>query len=142
MKIAQGSTVELHFVIRLEDGSIAENTRNYPAPACLVLGDGSLTEGFEACLIGLEAGNKQSFTLPPEQAFGSANPDNVHYFERSRFNDGAPAEVGAIIAFSQPNGQEIPGIVRSVEGDSVTVDFNHPLAGQTINFDVEILKVS
>ncbi|MDO6685082.1 MULTISPECIES: FKBP-type peptidyl-prolyl cis-trans isomerase [unclassified Agarivorans] len=140
--IQQGSKVELHFVLKLSDGTIAESTYNYPKPAQLVVGDGSLTEGFERCLEGLKAGDKSQFELSAEQAFGPSNPDNIKYFERSKFGEEAPAEEGSIIAFAQPDGSEIPGIVREVTGDSVTVDFNHPLAGQTVIFEVEILAVN
>ncbi|MGO3644285.1 MAG: FKBP-type peptidyl-prolyl cis-trans isomerase, partial [Pseudoalteromonas sp.] len=52
-----------------------------------------------------------------------------------------PAEVGNIIAFTQPDGTELPGLVREVQGDSVTIDFNHPLAGQRLTFEVEIIEV-
>lgn len=140
--IQQGSKVELHFVLKLSDGSIAESTYNYPKPAQLVMGDGSLSEGFEQCLLGLKPGDKSQFELSSDQAFGQSNPDNIQHFERSKFGEDAPAEEGNIIAFAQPNGSEIPGIVRAVTGDSVTVDFNHPLAGQNVIFEVEILAVN
>ncbi|MDF2178228.1 FKBP-type peptidyl-prolyl cis-trans isomerase [Aliiglaciecola sp. CAU 1673] len=139
--INAGSEVVLHFDLKLQDGSAADSTRVNGKPAKLVIGDGSLTANFEACLMGLKEGDKKSFTLAPEDAFGLPNPDNIHHFDRSRFSADAPAKEGMIIAFTQPGGVEIPGIVRSVAGDSVTVDFNHPLAGQTVTFDVEILKV-
>lgn len=140
--IKLGSEVVLHFDLKLADGSAAESTRVHDKPAKLVVGDGSLTEGFERCLLGLVAGDKKEFELAPEDAFGQPNPDNIHHVDRSKFDAQTPAKEGMIIAFSQPNGQEIPGIVREVIGDSVTVDFNHPLAGQTVTFNVEILAVS
>jgi FKBP-type peptidyl-prolyl cis-trans isomerase SlpA len=105
------------------------------------MGDGSLTLSFEDCLLGLKTGDKKSFTLEADDAFGMPNPDNLHHLDRSKFNAETPAEVGMIIAFTQPDGSELPGIVREVTGESVTVDFNHPLAGQVITFDVEILSV-
>jgi len=140
-RITHDSEVLMHFSIMLADGSAAESTRVNNRPAKFVMGDGSITENFEKCLIGLCQGDKKSFELGPKDAFGMPNPDNFHYVERSRFSAQAPAEVGAIIAFTQPNGAELPGIVRAVEGDSVTVDFNHPLAGQTLTFEVEILEI-
>ena len=139
--ITSSSEVLMHFSIKLADGSAAESTRVNNRPAKFVMGDGSITENFEKCLLGLNVGDNKSFELGPEDAFGMPNPDNFHYVERSRFSADAPAEVGAIIAFTQPNGAELPGIVRAVEGDSVTVDFNHPLAGQTLTFEVEILEI-
>ncbi|MBZ6073248.1 FKBP-type peptidyl-prolyl cis-trans isomerase [Aeromonas schubertii] len=139
--IGADSQVIFHFTIKLEDGSVADSTRLGGKPARLVMGDGSLTPHFEACLLGLCAGDAKSFTLAPEQAFGLPNPDNVHHLDRAKFGADAEPEVGAIIGFSLPNGGEIPGIVRAVEGMSVTVDFNHPLAGHTVTFEVEILAV-
>lgn len=135
------SEVLMHFDLKLEDGSAADSTRVNNKPAKLVMGDGSLTDNFERCLLGLKEGDKKSFTLAPEDAFGMPNPDNIYHLERSRFELEEGVQEGMIIGFSQPDGSELPGIIRSVAGDSVTVDFNHPLAGQTVIFDVEILAV-
>lgn len=139
--IGSNSEVVLHFDLKLEDGSAADSTRVHNKPAKLTIGDGSLTPNFESCLLGLVIGDKKSFTLAPEDAFGSPNPDNIHHMDRAKFDAETPTEPGMIISFSQPGGGEIPGIIREVIGDSVTVDFNHPLAGQTVVFDVEILDV-
>lgn len=139
--IGSNSEVLLHFDLKLEDGSAADSTRVNNKPAKMRMGDGSLTANFEACLLGLKSGDKKTFTLVADDAFGMPNPDNIHHLEKSRFNPDTPVEEGMIIAFSQPDGSEVPGIIRSVAGDSVTVDFNHPLAGQTVIFDVEILSV-
>lgn len=140
--IAKGSEVLMHFDLKLEDGSAADSTRVNNKPAKLRLGDGSLTVNFEACLLGLKTGDRKAFTLNANDAFGQPNPDNIHHMDKSRFSADASPDIGMIIAFAQPDGSEIPGIIRDVQGDSVTVDFNHPLAGQTIIFDVEILSVN
>lgn len=141
MKIQSGCKVTFHFAIKLKDGSVADSTKVSGKPAQLVMGDGNLTPEFEQCLLGLETGAERSFELAPEQAFGLPNPDNIHHLDLAKFSSDAPAEAGTIVAFTQPDGSELPGIVREVVGDSVTVDFNHPLAGQTVIFEVEILTV-
>jgi len=142
MSIQSGSEVVFHFSIKLTDGSVADSTKVNNKPAKLVIGDGNLSQGFEQCLLGLAAGDEKSFTLEPEQAFGQPNPDNIYYLDRDKFGADVPAEEGAIVAFTQPDGSELPGVIRDVAGQSVTVDFNHPLAGQVLTFDVEILEVS
>ncbi|MGJ8681975.1 FKBP-type peptidyl-prolyl cis-trans isomerase [Paraglaciecola sp.] len=142
VEIKQNSEVVLHFDLKLADGSAADSTRVNDKPAKLVIGDGNLTQSFENCLLGLKTGDKKSFTLNPDEAFGQPNPDNIYYMEKSKFGSDTPAEEGMILAFTQPDGSELPGIVREVGGESVTVDFNHPLAGQVITFDVEILSVN
>ncbi|WP_064605828.1 FKBP-type peptidyl-prolyl cis-trans isomerase [Photobacterium sp. J15] len=139
--IKENSEVLMHFAIKLDDGSVADSTQAMGKPAKFRMGDGSLTENFEKCLLGLSVGQKSSFKLEPEDAFGPANPDNIHHLELSKFGADAPAEVGTIIAFSGPDGQDIPGIITEVAGDSVTVDFNHPLAGQRVTFDVEVVAI-
>lgn len=139
--IQAGSEVVFHFTIKLSDDSVADSTKVSNKPAKLVIGDGSLTKGFEDCLLGLEAGAEASFTLPPEQAFGQPNPDNIYYVDRTKFSEVTP-EVGTIVAFTQPDGNDLPGLIREVAGQSVTVDFNHPLAGQTLTFEVEIQEVN
>ncbi|MCF6457106.1 FKBP-type peptidyl-prolyl cis-trans isomerase [Pseudoalteromonas sp. MMG024] len=141
LKIGENSEVIFHFSIKLEDGSAADSTKVHNKPAKLVMGDGSLTANFEKCLLGLCQGDEKSFKLAPEDAFGMPNPDNIYYVDRSKFGTDTPAEVGAIIAFTQPDGTDLPGLIREVAGDSVTVDFNHPLAGQQVEFEVEILEV-
>ncbi len=139
--IAKDSAVTLHFAIKLEDGSIADSTQQMGKPAKLVIGDGSLSENFEGHLIGMEKGESRSIPLAAADAFGMPNPDNIHHMDRSKFVGDAEVEVGTIMAFSGPDGMEIPGIITEIAGDSVTVDFNHPLAGRDVVFDVEILEV-
>lgn len=139
--IEAGSKVVLHFDLKLDDGSAADSTRVNGKPARLTIGDGNLTPNFEQCLMGLKIGDKEEFTLPPEDAFGEPNPQNIYHIERSRFSYETPPEEGAIIAFTQPDGREVPGIIREIDGQMVTVDFNHPLAGQRVTFAVEILSV-
>jgi FKBP-type peptidyl-prolyl cis-trans isomerase SlpA len=139
--INDNSEVVFHFSIKLSDGSAADSSKVHNKPAKLVMGDGSLTANFEKCLLGLKAGDDKSFELEPEDAFGIPNPDNIYHLDRTKFGADTPAKVGAIIAFTQPDGSELPGIIREVAGESVTVDFNHPLSGQKLTFDVEIIEV-
>ncbi|MCW8330058.1 FKBP-type peptidyl-prolyl cis-trans isomerase [Photobacterium sp. SDRW27] len=139
--ITENSEVLMHFAIKLEDGSVADSTQAMGKPAKFRMGDGSLTDNFEKCLLGLSEGQKSSFALEPEDAFGHANPDNIHHVDLTKFGADAPAEVGTIIAFAGPDGNDIPGIITEVVGDSVTVDFNHPLAGQRVTFDVEVVTI-
>jgi len=140
-EIGDTSQVILHFDLTLEDGTAADSTRVSNKPAKMVMGDGSLTPNFEACLLGLTVGDKKSFTLAPTDAFGMPNPDNIYHVDRTKFSAEMEVKEGMIMGFSQPDGSELPGIIRSIAGHSVTVDFNHPLAGQTVVFAVEIIDV-
>ncbi len=139
--IESNSSIIAHITMKLSDGSAADSTKVNNKPAKLNLGDNSLSPAFEAEIIGLKAGESKEFTLAAKDAFGEPNPDNIHYVDKSRFSEDAPAKVGNIITFTQPGGIEIPGIVKEISGDSVTVDFNHPLAGQEITFLIDIIEI-
>nr|WP_136250159.1 FKBP-type peptidyl-prolyl cis-trans isomerase [Ningiella ruwaisensis] len=139
--ITDKSQVILHFDLKLSDGSAADSTRVNNKPAKMVMGDGSLTPNFEKCLLGLKVGDKKAFEISANDAFGLPNPDNIYHVDRSKFAADEALKEGMIMGFAQPDGSEIPGIIRSIAGHSVTVDFNHPLAGQDVIFDVEIIDI-
>ncbi|WP_053140330.1 FKBP-type peptidyl-prolyl cis-trans isomerase [Erwinia billingiae] len=139
--VQRESAVLVHFTLKLEDGSTAESTRNNGKPALFSLGDGSLSEGLESHLLGLTVGEKKSFSLTADDAFGQSSPDLIQYFSRRDFTQAGEPEIGAIMLFSGMDGNEMPGVIREISGDSITVDFNHPLAGQTIHFEVEVLEI-
>ncbi|ANI30882.1 peptidylprolyl isomerase [Yersinia entomophaga] len=140
-RVQDNSAVLVHFTLKLEDGSTAESTRTHGKPALFRLGDGSLSDQLEEELLGLQIGDKHAFTLPPEAAFGLENPDLIQYFSRRDFAQTGLPDAGTIMLFTTRDGSEMPGVVREVAEESVTVDFNHPLAGQSISFDIEVLEI-
>lgn len=139
--ICDNSEVLLHFDLTLEDGTAADSTRVNNKPAKMKMGDGSLMPNFEDCLRGLTVGDKKSFSIAANDAFGMPNPDNIYHLDRTKFSADMEIKEGMIMGFSQPDGSELPGVIRDIAGHSVTVDFNHPLAGQNVVFNVEILDV-
>ncbi|HFD80820.1 MAG TPA: peptidylprolyl isomerase [Gammaproteobacteria bacterium] len=137
--IGMGSRVTLHLELRLQDGMVVESTFG-DEPLSLVLGDGTLDRGLELALLGLRAGDRQTLTLMPGQAFGTRDQAAVQVVERARFPRDMSLEPGQIIGFTTDEGEELAAAVVAVDGDEVTVDFNHPLAGRQIEFEVEILS--
>ena len=95
----------------------------------------------QADKLGLKVGDKTTFSLEPDAAFGVPSPDLIQYFSRREFMDAGEPEIGAIMLFTAMDGSEMPGVIREINGDSITVDFNHPLAGQTVHFDIEVLEI-
>lgn len=141
MQISKGKQVTLHFALKLNDGQVVDSTFD-KEPATLVVGDGNLPEGFENLLLNLEAGAKQSFTIPPEEAFAQKNPNNIQQMKRSEFGPDMELEVGLMVSFADANGAELPGVIKEIQDNLVIVDFNHPLAGEELTFDVEIINVA
>ncbi|MFU6992940.1 FKBP-type peptidyl-prolyl cis-trans isomerase [Pseudomonas paraeruginosa] len=139
IRIGQESRVTLHFALKLEDGNVVDSTFD-KQPASFQVGDGNLLPGFEQALFGLKAGDKRTLTILPEQGFGQPNPQNVQVMPRDQFQDMELAE-GLLVIFNDAAKTELPGVVKSFDEQQVTVDFNHPLAGKTLAFEVEIIDV-
>ena len=139
-RIEEGSKVQLHFSVAIENGVEIDNTRSRDEPVSLVIGDGNLLPGFEKALFGLRAGDRRTVSLPPEDAFGEWNPENVQRFDTVKFEQ--RPEVGHMIEFEDKAKASLFGVVMTVADDITEIDFNHPLAGKNITFAVEIFKVT
>ncbi len=138
--IGPGCEVTMNFNLRLRDGTIADASEP-GEPLIFTMGDGSLIQGLELALFGLKVGEQQTLEIAPHDAFGFVDETNIHLLPREEFDPSLPLEPGIILGFSTPNGTEVPGTIMDVEGDSVKVDFNHPLAGMPVIFSVEILAI-
>jgi len=139
LRIGESMQVTLHFSILLEEGDEVDSTRA-GKPAVFVVGDGNLLPGFESALFGMTAGDAAQLEIPAVDAFGERVEGNVQRLPRSRFPNADELEEGLIVSFAAPDG-ELPGVVRKLWEETVEVDFNHPLAGRDLVFDVSILKV-
>lgn len=143
--IEEGSMVSLHFSLALTSGETIDS--NYEGPAVSFrLGDGNMLPGFEEVLIGLKPGSEIVETLPAEQAFGEINPKNKQSFPIAKFqhlfeDDLVATEVGSVVSFKDPGGFDLPGVVEAIYPESITIDFNHPLAGKPIVFKANIIAV-
>lgn len=137
--IGSDKTVTLHFAIKLDSGDLVDSTFG-KKPATFKVGDGNLLPGFEQSLFGLKAGDKRSLSIPPEKGFGPQNPQNVQTMARSQF-DGMELSEGLMILFNDAANAKLPGVIKAFDAQQVTIDFNHPLAGKTLTFDVEVIEV-
>ncbi len=138
--IEVASTVTLHLSLTLEDGTVAESTFG-EEPLTFTMGDGTLVHGLELGLYGLVPGDVQRLELYPEQTFGLRDPANIHTVPRADFDPEITLKSGVIVGFETADGDELAGAILSVDEETVQVDFNHPMAGHTIIFDVEIIDV-
>ncbi|MFV0275978.1 MAG: peptidylprolyl isomerase [Parahaliea sp.] len=138
--VSEGTRVYLNFSVSLEDGSELDSNFGRD-PVHFAVGDGSLLPGFERCIFGMKPGERQLFSVAPENAFGQPNANNVQVIARRHFDDEAKLQVGLVFSFADAGGGELPGLIVAHDDDEVTVDFNHPLAGRTILFDVLVHRV-
>lgn len=133
------SLVTLHYRIAMENGQPLISTFE-GTPATLQLGAGELLPSLERLLAGLEIGKHHLFTLAPEEAFGPHNPELVERVKREHMPE-EEIEPMTIMEFGAPNGSRYSGLVREINETFAVVDFNHPLAGKTIRFEVEVIGV-
>ncbi len=140
LKIAPRCRVTFHFSLATTDGTEIVSTFGGD-PTVITMGDGALNEGLELALYGLAAGDEQTLTLTPDQAFGPRDEGKSRRMQRSEFPPEMELEEGLVIAFETPDGEEVAGIVLETGDEEVTVDFNHPLAGTEVVFHVKILDV-
>jgi FKBP-type peptidyl-prolyl cis-trans isomerase SlpA len=145
VRVQPGSFLTLHYRLAGPAGDIINTFDG--KPATLSLGTGELAPAVEQCLIGLAEGTRQTFALPAGAAFGERNPDMQQWLARKVLTEmGDPQEeyrLGDVVQFPTPDGQgRFAGVVLQVRADeAVLFDFNHPLAGQPVTFEVHLLGV-
>ncbi len=140
VSIKEGSRISFHFSLKLDEGDIVDSNFD-SSPASMTVGDGSLPAGFEKILIGLTAGDCKRAQIAPADAFGMPNPENIQTLPRSSFDSSIELEDGLVVSFADAAKNELPGVINRFDDQSVTVDFNHPLAGRHLLFEVQILEV-
>jgi FKBP-type peptidyl-prolyl cis-trans isomerase SlpA len=142
--VAVASYLTLHYRIASLDGANIISTFE-ERPATLQLGTGQLAPSLEQCLIGLSEGAHQVFELSPGEAFGMRNSDLVQRVSRDLLTEQSQAEaeygVGDLVEFNAPGGGRFAGILRELTPEYALFDFNHPLAGQAVKFEVRIIGV-
>lgn len=139
-RVKRDSLVTLNYRVASEDDTELIGTFG-STPATLQLGNGELAPPLEACLDGLPVGERQVFLLDPQQAFGVHNPQLVQRIPRAELPQGTAPEALSLIEFSAPNGAKFTGLLRELDEHAALIDFNHPLAGKSIRFEVEVIGI-
>jgi FKBP-type peptidyl-prolyl cis-trans isomerase SlpA len=142
--VTESAYLTLHYRLASMDGSDIVSTFN-ESPATLQLGNGQLAPFLEACLLGLPEGTHQTFELPPEKAFGPRNPELIQRVSRTTLDENSSRDeeyaIGDLVEFAAPAGGRFAGVLRSIDAEGAVFDFNHPLAGQSLKFEVRIIGI-
>ena len=133
---AKGDTVSIHYTGRLADGTVFDSSSG-GQPLEFTLGTGMVIGGFETGVQGMELGESKTIEIPPADAYGEYNIDFVRIIPRGEINIGAEPSVGMELELRGPDGESIAITISEVTDETVTLDANHPLAGQTLIFDIE-----
>jgi FKBP-type peptidyl-prolyl cis-trans isomerase SlpA len=142
--VSDAAYLTLHYRLAALDGTNIVSTFE-DNPATLQLGTGQLAPSLESCLLGLPEGAHQTFELPPEQAFGPRNPELLQRVSRATLREnsqlGESYAIGDLVEFAAPGGGRFAGVLRAIDEDGALFDFNHPLAGQPVRFEVKIIGI-
>ncbi len=143
-QITKSSYVTLHYRLSSVDG-VEIVTTFHSNPATLQCGVGQLAPFLEDCLIDLSEGAEQTFELTPEMAFGVRNPELIKWVSRATLEQNSKPDeeykVGDLVNFNAPNGGNFAGMLCEINNEKMLFDFNHPLAGKSLRFEVKIIGV-
>jgi FKBP-type peptidyl-prolyl cis-trans isomerase 2 len=142
-RVKKGDQVIIEYEGRLPDGEIVENSSD-SGPVEFTVGSGIMPPGFEKALIGMGEGEKKSISLAPEEAFGPKDETLLHTVKSSVFGKNIQPKPGMVLGMTlEREGipRKIPALVTAVQGDDITLDFNHPLAGKTLLYTLTLKSI-
>jgi peptidylprolyl isomerase len=140
-KVKDGDTVKVHYTGSLEDGSVFDSSEDKD-PLEFTLGTGQLIPGFEKAVEGMTEGDKTKVTIPADEAYGQVREDLVISVPKNNLPDDVTPQVGMQLQLNQPDGQAVPVRITEVQDEEVTLDANHPLAGEDLVFDIELVRIN
>ncbi|MCL5997121.1 MAG: peptidylprolyl isomerase [Chloroflexi bacterium] len=136
-----GDTVKVHYTGKLDDGTVFD-TSNESDPLEFTLGEGQVIPGFEQAVMGMNPGDSKTTKIPADNAYGPHRPEMVLAVERAQFPAHIEPELDQQLQIRQPDGQTFVVRVTDVNESAVTLDANHPLAGQDLTFDIQLVEVT
>ena len=140
MRLAKmGDTVRVHYTGTLSDGTEFDSSFEQ-GPLELTIGNGQVIQGFESALVGMAAGETKNAILPPREAYGVHDPENVHSIERAAIPDEIDLEIGTVFEAEDQGGNQIQMQVLEFSSRNITLDANHPLAGRTLTFELNLVE--
>jgi peptidylprolyl isomerase len=139
-QVKKGDKVKVHYHGKLTDGSTFDSSAG-KEPLAFEVGAGMMIAGFDNGVLGMTLGEKKTIQIPATEAYGETNPDMVMEFPRNRFPDEMEPEVGMQLNMNDGQGHTIPVVIVEVKEEVVILDANHPLAGQDLIFDIEMVEI-
>ncbi|WP_045215293.1 FKBP-type peptidyl-prolyl cis-trans isomerase [Desulfonatronovibrio magnus] len=138
-KVQDGTKVKVHYTGKLNDGTVFDTSKERD-PLEFTVGQGQVIQGFEDAVRGMETGDSKEVTVACEQAYGQRREDMILEVPKDKFPSEIPMTVGQQLMLRHPEGQEFPAFIVEVKDEAVTLDANHPLAGEELNFEIELLQ--
>ncbi len=140
-KVENGTYISVEYTGTLGNGEVFDSSHGRQ-PLEVHMGAGQMIKGFESQLIGMALHEKKVFTLPPEDAYGPRNADLMQSIPRSEVPPELDVQLGMVVGLVTPEGNRVPARIIQLDDEQLTMDLNHPLAGETLTFDIEIVGIS
>ena len=139
-QVKSGDKVKVHYHGKLTNGETFDSSEGR-APLEFEVGSGMVIKGFEEGVTGMNVGEKKTLNIPFDEAYGPRNPEMIVEFPKERFPDDMALELGMQLMMNNGSGQQFPVVVTQIKDDVVLLDANHPLAGQDLVFDIELVEI-
>ncbi len=136
-----GDTVKVHYTGKLENGTVFDTSKDRQ-PLEFTIGSGGIIPGFEKGIIGMEIGDTKTITVPPEEAYGPRRKDLVVDMKKTDLPEDITPAIGKRLRMQQKDGNPIEITITDMDEDTVTLDANHPLAGNRLVFEVELVEIA
>jgi peptidylprolyl isomerase len=135
-----GDTVSVHYTGRLDDGTVFDSSEG-GQPLEFALGGGDVIPGFEKALLGMSPGDSKTMTILSDDAYGPYFEERVVVIDRQQIPPELPVDIGAQLQIQQEGGMVIPVVITDMTETEVTLDANHPLAGEDLTFDIHLVAI-
>lgn len=140
-KAANGDTVKVHYTLKLSDGTTVDSSAG-GTPLEFKLGEGQLIPGFEEAVVGMEPGESTVTNVPPDKAYGPHHDELTLEVKRSELPPSIDPQIGQQLKLEKESGGSINVLITNVSEESVTLDANHPLAGEELTFEIELVEIN
>jgi peptidylprolyl isomerase len=137
----QGDTVSVHYTGRLDDGTVFDSSEGN-APLEFAIGSGNVIPGFEQAVIGMSPGDSKTATITSDDAYGPYYEERVLVVDRQQIPSDMPIDIGAQLQIQQQGGMMIPVVITDITDAEVTLDANHPLAGEDLIFEIRLVAIA
>ncbi len=143
MSVKKGDKVVVNYTGTLEDGTVFDTSYHgdHSHPIEFTVGSGEIIKGFDEAVVGMEVGEEKEITILPEDAYGERNSELVQRIPRNQFPDSDGVQEGMSVNLVTTDGHEFPATIIKVEDDFITIDLNHPLAGEKLNFKIKLEEI-
>jgi FKBP-type peptidyl-prolyl cis-trans isomerase 2 len=139
-KAKSGDKIKVHYTGKFKNGTVFDSSRERD-PLEFTIGAQQLIKGFDAAVRGMEIGEQKTVEIPQEEAYGKKAKSAIVVVKKAEFPDGITPKVGQQLQTEDANGRPVNVRVTKIEGDNITLDSNHPLAGKLLIFDIELMEI-